>query len=119
MELNSKDFCKSKEVTRTWNYFINTERAMQKAYKIRIQEKIQTLTEEIHPYELMNKTTPFHLAAKRGYLPVCQQIMDNSDYKNPKDNYGVTPLHLAAKNGHLSICQFIVEKVDDKHPKND
>ena len=113
MELNGKDFSKSKEVARSWNYFINTERALQKAYKVRIQEKIQTLTEEI---ELRNNRTTFHLAAKRGYLPVCQQIMTNSDDKNPKARDEWTPFHEAAGNGHLPVCQLIVENVDDKNP---
>ena len=91
MELNANDFCKSKEATRSWNYFINRERALQKAYKIRIQERIQTLIEEIAGYDGGNKglkRTPFHLAAERGYLPICHQIMENSDDKNPKDLNG-------------------------------
>ena len=65
------------------------------------------------------KPTPFHLAAKRGYLPVYQQMMENANDKNPKDGIRVTPLHKPAENGHLSICQLIVENVDDKNPKND
>ena len=52
-ELGGKNFCKSMEVSRSWNYFIRNERALQKAYKNHkaykkvIQEKIQTLTKEI------------------------------------------------------------------------
>ena len=43
-ELNDNDFCKSMEVNRSWNSFINKRRVLQKAYKKRIQHKIQTLT---------------------------------------------------------------------------
>ena len=109
-ELDRKDFCRSREVNRSWNYFMSNERALQKAYKKRIQEKIQTLKEEILGYSDWRdqKTTPLHLAAKRGYLPVCQEIIEDADDKNPEEWLGWTPLHRAAQNGHLSICQLII-----------
>ena len=119
-ELDCKDFCKSKEVGRSWKYFINNERALQKSYKNHIKNKIQSLTEELRQNNNnWGNQTPFHLAAERGYLPVCRQIMENIDEKNPKDRFGYTPLHKAAGNGHLSVCQLIVENVDDKNPKDD
>ena len=117
-ELDSKDFCRSKEVNRSWNYFIRNERILQKDYKKRIQVKIDNLTEEAPKRFSWHKLKPLHLAAERGYLPVCQQIMENSDDKNPKDKHGWTPLHEAAGNGHLSVCQLIFEYIDDKNPKN-
>ena len=117
-ELNSKDFCMSKEVNRSWNYFIKNQRILKKACKKRVQEKINNLTIEDPRNGVWMKTTAFHLAAKKGYLPVCQQIMENSDDKNPKDRFGWTPLHKAAQKGHLSVCQLIVRNVDDKNPKN-
>ena len=86
-ELDSEDFCKSKEVGRSWNYFINNERALQKSYKTHIQNKVQSLTEELRQNNWQNQTT-FHLAAKRGYLPVCRQIMEIIDDKNPEDSLG-------------------------------
>ena len=65
-ELNGRDLCKSKEVNRSWNQFINNEIALQKAYKNRIQEKIQTLDEEIdgNGYCKCIRKQPFHLAAQ-------------------------------------------------------
>ena len=51
--------------------------------------------------------TPFHLAAEKGHLPICEVIFDN----NSKDINGQTPLHLAAKSGHLIICKLISEKI--------
>ena len=118
-ELDAKDFCSSKEVSRFWNYFIINERALQKSYKRRIQEKIRSLAVEIDNDKNWKQINgqPFHLAANRGYLPVCQEIMENSDDKNPKDRNGWTPLHSAAQFGHFSVCQLIVENVDDKNPK--
>ena len=123
-ELNGKDFCKAKEVSRTWNCFISNEIVLQraleahKAYKKRIQDEIIILTEECKRSRRFPRPTPFHLAAERGYLPVCQEIMENSDDKNPENIFGVTPLHKAAENGHLSVCQLIVVNVDDKNPKD-
>ena len=119
-ELNGRDFCNSRKVSRAWNNLISNETALQEAYKKRIQERIQTLTEEIENdgYSRQMKQTPFHLAAERGYLPMCKQIMEYIDDKNPKDGAGSTPLHRAAENGHLSVCQLIVENVDDKNPKD-
>ena len=123
-ELYGKDFLKSMEVSRSWNYFIRNERVLQKAYKAhkankkRIQKKIQTLTKEISWYEKKyQKKTPFHLAAKYGDLSMCRDIIEYTDDNNPKDRDGLTPLHIAAQNGHLSICQLIVENVDDRNPK--
>ena len=121
-QLNGKDFFKSLVVSQSWNFFIRNQRVLQKAYKVHkaIQERIQTLTEEIkdNVYCQYMKPTPFHLAAKRGYLALCQEIMENSDDKNPKDKVGWTPLHMAAATGHLSVCQLIVEAVHDKNPKD-
>ena len=116
-ELNSKDFCKSTEVSRSWNYFIRNQRVLKKAYKKRIQNRIHTLAFLAKPNSWSGQT-PFHLAAERGYLPVCQQIIETADEKNPNDMYGNTPLHEAAENGHLSVCQLIVENVDEKNPEN-
>ena len=51
-----------------------------------IHERIQSLTEEIGNdiYLRQMKITPLHLAAGRGDLPVCQQIMEYADDKSPK-----------------------------------
>ena len=119
-ELNGKDFGKSSEVNQSWYHFITNDRALQRIYKKRIQDKIHILTEvakiRARKQQLSDKNTAFHLAAERGYLPVCQQIIENADDKNPKDDGGWTPLHYAARNGHLSVCQLIVENVEDKNP---
>ena len=41
-ELNSKDFCKSKKICRSWNDFITNQRVLQRDNKNRIEYKIQT-----------------------------------------------------------------------------
>ena len=53
--------------------------------------------------------TLLHVAAKVGNLPLYQQIMDNTEDKNPKNNFGDTPFHMAAINGHLEVCQMLLE----------
>ena len=116
-ELNDEDFCKSMEVSQSWKFFISSDFKARKDLKERIQDKIQSLIKEIDGF-WEPKPTPFHLAAKRGYLPVYQQMMENANDKNPKDGTGMTPLHHAAQNGHLSLCQLIVENIDDKNPKD-
>ena len=46
-ELDGKDFCASREVSRSLYHFFSDERILQKAYKKRIQEKIHDLTKEV------------------------------------------------------------------------
>ena len=101
-ELDSEDFCKSKEVGRSWSYFINNERALQKSYKNHIKNKIQSLTEELRQdNNNWGNQTPFHLAAERGYLPVCRQIMENIDEK-----IGLDILHII-RQLKMVTCQFV------------
>ena len=47
--------------------------------------------------------TPLHLAAEKGFVSICEYILERIDNlsKFPKDNRGRTPLHFAALNGHL------------------
>ena len=40
---------------------------------------------------------------------ISQQIMDNTEDKNPKNNFGDTPFHMAAINGHLEVCQMLLD----------
>ena len=50
------------------------------------------------------------MAAKHGYLSVCQLIIDGIEEKHPKSVGRKNPLHFAAENGHFSICQLIIDK---------
>ena len=117
-ELGGRNFCKSMEVSRSWNYFIRNEKVLQRAYKDHkaykkiIQAKIQILTKELTLYETQQQKTPFHLAAERGDLSMCQDIMEYADDNNPKDKNGLTPLYEAAIRGHLEIVKFICANVN-------
>ena len=47
--------------------------------------------------------TPLHLAAERGFVSICEYIIERFANQNifPNDIRGRTPLHFAAQNGHL------------------
>ena len=60
--------------------------------------------------------TPFHYAARNGYLDICKVIIKCAQNKNPANLYGWTPLHFAAQDGHLDICKLIIDKVENKNP---
>ena len=60
--------------------------------------------------------TLFHLAARRGYLAICNFFVENLQDKNPVNNTGYTPLHRAARGGHLNIVKLIIENVQNKNP---
>ena len=56
--------------------------------------------------------TPFHVAADKGNLEICQFIIKNTSDKNPRNRHGISPLHVVAKNGQLSICQLIIDNIN-------
>jgi ankyrin repeat protein len=60
--------------------------------------------------------TPLHEAAKIGYLPIFELIIENHEDINCRDGYGWTPLYWAEESGHLEICQLIFPLVKEKNP---
>ena len=46
--------------------------------------------------------TPLHIAAEKGFVEICQLLIQNAPDKNPSDKYGQTPMHCAFKNGFLA-----------------
>ena len=79
-----------------------------------------------------DRLNPFSFAAKKGFLEICEMIMENMEEKNPKDKYGhgVTPLHQAAEYGELEVCRLIIKNIQcdeekcktyqcDKNPNSD
>ena len=57
---------------------------------------------------------PLHIAAERGHLKLCKQIVEKTGDKNPKGPHGCTPFHIATQNGHTEVCLFFIEIVEDK-----
>ena len=64
------------------------------------------------------KSTPLHVAAKRGCFEMCQLIVMEIDNKNPKDFQGYTPLHYAAEEGHYQICKLFIKNGMQLNVKN-
>lgn len=55
-------------------------------------------------------TTPFHSAAERGHLPVCQWLISLGVDPAAIDTFGRSALHYAAERGQLSVCTWLVEE---------
>ena len=73
-----------------------------------MKEKIQHLTKEINEHEEWKRLrlTPFHLTAKKGHLPVCQQIMENNLTKIGLDQWTLDHLHFP-RLLIMVTCQFV------------
>merc|ERR1711974_499903 len=60
--------------------------------------------------------TPLHVAAHKGYVEICQLILDNVEEKNPLGIHNNTPLHYAASGGHYDVYKLIMDQVQNKNP---
>ena len=54
-----------------------------------------------------DESTPLHLAAQQGHLPVAQYMCEQGTGKGARGESGDTPLLLAAPNGHLHVLQYL------------
>ena len=64
-----------------------------------------------------NGNTPFHLAARKGYLNICELIMEHIEDLQPKNNEGKTPFDLAWP--HEDVMNAIVRQQIDRFDIND
>lgn len=57
-----------------------------------------------------NDESALHIAARLGYLNICQILMDCGEKidVNAKDRNGSTPLHLSCKCGNYLVAQFLI-----------
>ena len=44
---------------------------------------------------------------------VNNNILLNSEDKNPQDKFGKTPLHYAAEDGKFTACKLIIDKIGE------
>ena len=44
---------------------------------------------------------------------VNNNILLNSENKNPQDKVGKTPLHYAAEDGKFTVCKLIIDKIGE------
>lgn len=66
-------------------------------------------------YLLADNEAALHIAARKGFLKVCEAIMDYADSPqiNIRNKSMKTPLHLACKNGYLKIAQLLARSGAD------
>ena len=68
--------------------------------------KSSILIDLLHRFKI-NESLSFYL---------CELIIDNSEDKNPLDEYGYSALHNAAQDNNPKIYQMIMKKNNDKNP---
>lgn len=60
----------------------------------------------------VTRITPIHLAGYYGSNPdVFRFLLENTNEKNPLDNFNRRPLHFAAMKGHMEICKLIFSNI--------
>lgn len=52
--------------------------------------------------------SPLHLAARKGYEDIVQQLLEANAHINPKDEVGFTPLDQAAQMHHAEIAKLLI-----------
>ena len=124
LQLNDQSISECREISQSWQEFINNE----KFYKKRIKEMIEKHTkayndESVHYYcggSTKETLTPLHSAALTGQFQmfvnmIQEDLVEDINVKNERD---VTPLHLAALKGHFSICKYIIEEIAVINPRD-
>ena len=132
-ELDNYHLIQCKVISQSWKNFIEeskfsyirliaattncSKKEVEKIFpKANLEDTIQLASDVSKGYDELRKAnitdpslTLFHLAAKRGYLSICQLIIENIE-EHPTELFGKYPLHLAAENGHFSIRQLVISK---------
>jgi ankyrin repeat protein len=54
--------------------------------------------------------TALHVAVNRGYIKVCETLLNHLADANIQDTQGFTPLHIAARKGLTEIAKMIVSR---------
>ena len=98
-------------------------------------EKIMMIAEAVDsffaafPYyaERRTQVAPLHVAAWKGSLNLCKNIMKKTSITNPQVTIGIgindghmdgwTPLHMAANEGHFEVVRTLMALMKDKNPK--
>jgi ankyrin repeat protein len=59
-------------------------------------------------YKKESDFTPLHIAVSKGYLDMCQMLLEHKADVRALDSSGSTPLHLAASLGHLEVARILL-----------
>ena len=137
--LSNEEICKLREVSQTWQNFVDTPRIFDWRMSIRGRNKcaftnlhfaamtgqckVVELKLEQENYKIKKENIrndfgmlPLHYAAEKGHTNVVKQLLEVAENKNPEDNNRYTPLHLAAENGHICAVKIILDSVENKNP---
>jgi len=82
--------------------FSTSNDVLLEGYKVQIEAGQES-------YMKGKRGTPLHLAAEKGYVDVCQILLEAGADLHAKNRKGFTPLHLAAQNGHIEVCKLLLE----------
>jgi len=61
------------------------------------------------PKLLQDVNPELHFAVMNKQSIIFQSILDSSDAKNSKNNYGLTPLHIACDLGYFEIAEMLTQ----------
>ena len=56
-----------------------------------------------------NANTALHLAAGKGHVNCCSELLRFNATIDARNHFSETPLDIAAKNGHLDVCKYLIE----------
>ena len=87
--------------------------------QLEIIMEILKINADIVDRKTINQYTPFHVAARMGYVEVCEYLHDNYAINiNNTDDYGRTPLMDAAMHNHPKIVEFLLAQNVNIHHKD-
>ncbi|KAN0141757.1 hypothetical protein V8E53_000219 [Lactarius tabidus] len=70
-------------------------------------------------YEKESDFTPLHIAVSKGYLDICQMLLEHKADVRALDNSGNTPLHLAASKDHLEVARILLKYNAEVNSRNE
>ena len=141
-ELDDESLVKCREVNKWWQEFVDGQktsyvRNITKCIglsKMPVQNKLQkeslTMLKELSHFVRIYYTTEYEGPHRKSLILtdllhrfmeslsfyLCDLIIDNSEDKNPLDNYGYSVLYNAASGNKPKIYQMIMKKNNDKNP---
>jgi ankyrin repeat protein len=70
-------------------------------------------------YKKESDFTPLHIAVSKGYLDMCQMLLEHKADVRAHDNSGNTPLHLAVSDDHLEIARILLKYNAEVNSRNE
>ena len=102
-KLNNESLFKSREVARSWKYFIN-----KRNYPWLHVVNIPTILKR----KRWGQDTYLHLTAETGQIDAFKTALSEGLDINIKNIFGQTIFHLACKNGHYNIVEFLLKNTN-------